>query len=97
MSVMGPGGSVTHTAGRGKKNKTKQVECKRQEESKPEESFAAFARHGVEVEAGGLVAAHAADPRGIAVELLRPNHRRRHRHGLHHCGGEGEEEENGGG
>lgn len=51
----------------------------------PEESLAAFARHGVEVEAGGLVAAHAADPRGVAVELLRSDHRRRHRHGLHHC------------
>ena len=50
----------------------------------PEESLAALTRHGVEVEAGGLVAAHATDPRGVAVELLRSDYRRRHRHGLHH-------------
>lgn len=37
------------------------------------------------MEASGLVAAHAANPRGIAVKLLRSDHRRRHRHGLHHC------------
>lgn len=51
----------------------------------PEESLAAFARHGIKVKAGGLITAHATDPRGIAVELIRSDHRRRHRHGLHHC------------
>lgn len=56
----------------------------RNSELPPEEALAALAGHGVEVESGGLVATHATDPRGIPVELLRPDHRRRHRHGLHH-------------
>lgn len=40
----------------------------------PEEALAALAGHGVEVEAGGLVAADAADARHVAVELIRPDH-----------------------
>lgn len=40
----------------------------------PEEPFAALTGHRVKVEAGGLVATHPADPRGIAVELIRPDH-----------------------
>lgn len=50
----------------------------------PEEALAALAGHGIEMEAGGLVPAHATDPRGVAVKLIRSDHRRRHRHGLHH-------------
>lgn len=51
----------------------------------PEESLAAFTRHSVKVKASGLVTTHAADPRGVAVKLVRSDHRRRHRHGFHHC------------
>lgn len=50
------------------------VETRTGQGVQPEEAFAALTRHGIEVEAGGLVAAHATDPRGIAVELLRSDH-----------------------
>lgn len=75
------------TAGKKQKREQQQKKKTRGGRVQPEESFAALTRHGVEVEAGGLIAAHAADPRSVAVELLRSNHRRRHRHGLHHCRG----------
>lgn len=40
----------------------------------PEETLAALTGHSIEVKAGGLVAAHATDPWGIAVELVWPDH-----------------------
>lgn len=45
-----------------------------QGQNQPEEPLAAFTCHGIEVEACGLIATDAADPRGIAVELLRSDH-----------------------
>lgn len=50
----------------------------------PEEALAALTGHGIKVKAGGLVATHTTDSRSIAVELVRPDHWRRHRDGLHH-------------
>lgn len=49
----------------------------------PEKALAAFAGHGVEVESSGLVSADAADPRGVAVKLIRSLRRCAHGHGLH--------------
>lgn len=53
----------------------------------PEEAFAALAGHGVKVEACGLVAAHATDPRHVPVELILGQSGGAHDGGLHHCTG----------
>lgn len=59
----------------------------------PEEAFAALAGHGVKVEACGLVAAHATDPRHVPVELILGQSGGAHDGGLHHYTAGGETEE----
>lgn len=54
----------------------------------PEEALAALAGHGVKVEACGLVAAHATDPRHVPVKLILGQSGGAHDGGLHHWGGE---------
>ncbi len=50
----------------------------------PEEALAALAGHGVEVESGGLVSTHSADPRRVTVKLILTRRGRAHGHGVHH-------------
>lgn len=51
----------------------------------PEEALAALAGHRIEVEARGLVAAHATYPRHVPVELILSQSGGAHDGGLHHC------------
>ena len=50
----------------------------------PEKTLAALTGHGVEVEAGGFVATHAADPRHVPIKLVGGQSGRTHNRGLHH-------------
>ena len=60
----------------------------------PEEALAALAGHGIEVESGGLVPAHTADPRHVPVKLIIGQSGGTHSRSLHYYrDGESEEEE----
>lgn len=50
----------------------------------PEKTLAALTRHGIEVEAGGFVTTHAADPWHVSVKLIGRQTRRTHNCALHH-------------
>lgn len=50
----------------------------------PEKTLAAFTGHGVEVEARGLVTAHAADPRHVPIKLIGGQGGGTYDGGLHH-------------
>lgn len=50
----------------------------------PEKTLAALTGHGVEVEARGLVTAHAADPRHVPIKLIGGQGRGTYDGGLHH-------------
>lgn len=51
----------------------------------PEKTLAALTGHGVEVEARGLVTAHAADPRHVPIKLIGGQGGGTYNGGLHHC------------
>lgn len=55
-------------------------------EDSPEEAFAAFTGHSVEVKARGPVSAHPADPRHVPVEVAGVGQGGAGRHCLHPCG-----------